>query len=101
MAYAQEKAQCVALSFFIPPANKDPFLRTIPAGDNSPFEKQQTSMCCMVSCNRIGHSGAKGRGDAIAWPPPLSPDITPWTFFLRGYVKHSVCQTPVHIIDDL
>lgn len=35
-----------------------------------------------------------GRGGPITWPP-RSPDITPLDFFLWGYVKDRVYQTPV------
>ena len=38
-----------------------------------------------------------GRGGPINWPP-RSPDITPLDFFLWGYVKDQVYQTPVNDI---
>jgi hypothetical protein len=36
----------------------------------------------------------------IPWPP-RSPDITPFDFFLWGYVKDIVYKTPVTSLDEL
>jgi hypothetical protein len=36
----------------------------------------------------------------MPWPP-RSPDITSLDFFLWGYVKNNVFQTPVNELDDL
>lgn len=41
-----------------------------------------------------------GRGGPIPWPP-RSPDLTPLDFFLWGFVKNIVYQTPVPSLDEL
>ncbi|KFM73162.1 hypothetical protein X975_05258, partial [Stegodyphus mimosarum] len=41
-----------------------------------------------------------GRGRPIPWPP-RSPDITPFDFFLWGFVKDNVYRRRVSNMDDL
>ena len=41
-----------------------------------------------------------GRDGPIPWPPRF-PDITPFDFFLRGYVKNIVYRTKVRYVGDL
>ena len=40
------------------------------------------------------------REGPISWPP-RSPDVTPLDFFLWGYVKSRVYESPVHDLGDL
>lgn len=44
--------------------------------------------------NRAYENKWIGRGAVVPWPP-RSPDITPLDFFLWGYVKELVYQTPI------
>ena len=41
-----------------------------------------------------------GRGGPIAWPP-RSPDLSPPDFFLRRYIKNSVCAEKIRNIQQL
>ena len=41
-----------------------------------------------------------GRGSSVPWPP-RSPDLTPLDFFLWGYVRSLVYETPVESEEDL
>jgi hypothetical protein len=41
-----------------------------------------------------------GRGGPITWPP-RSPDLTPWDFFLWGYVKNIVYQVKINDLQHL
>ena len=41
-----------------------------------------------------------GRGGPIAWPP-RSPDLSPVDFFLWGFLKGLLYETPVETPEDL
>jgi hypothetical protein len=41
-----------------------------------------------------------GRGGPVPWPP-RSPDLTPMDYFLWGYIKSKVYETPPTSQDDL
>ena len=62
----------------------------------TPQEKAQCVWWYVESKSPVTHFPGRwiGRGGPITWPP-RSPDITPLDFFLWGYVKDRVYQTPV------